>query len=125
MGITWPEIDRRYSTRLAQACESCGWHRGDLHQESGRCPECKRLLRGDINLRFGGLTVSWRDNTNQFEIAYPHRPENGIIVQDADMPEFILFMLRNWKPWDEATKSLFARLGLPLHVSGSKTSPQA
>ena len=55
MGISWPEIDRRYSTSLEQSCGECGWHRDDLHKEAVHCPECSASLSGEIEESFDSL----------------------------------------------------------------------
>jgi hypothetical protein len=117
MGIAWPEIDRNYSTKLEQACGKCGWQREDLPREIACCPDCGAPLDDEIKLKFGGLHVTYHPVKNRFTAENPNQKYSNVVIFEADVPELLRFILRNWKPWDDTTKSLFGRLGLPLDES--------
>lgn len=110
----WPELNRDYQGLIGQACTQCKWHKEDLHRELECCPDCNNRLEGNIDLRFGGLIIEYKAISNKFIVSVPYSSHSTVVLDNADMPEVILFLLRHWKPWDSQSKNLYKKLGLPV-----------
>ena len=79
--------DHKYSAGvISQQCPSCDWQDKRLKQEKNECPNCGAKPRPP-KLNFGGM-----------EIINRHTGESAII-QEADLPDTIVFMLKNSTFW--------------------------
>lgn len=112
MKTPFPELNRRYAKYIAQECETCGWTQDNLRREVKSCPVCGTPATGNIKLRFGGMTMTYSIIRNQFVLHARGNRYNDVPIEDADVPDVILFILRNWRPWDAPSKALYERLGL-------------
>ena len=89
--------DHKYSAGvISQQCPSCDWQDKQLKQEKKECPNCGAKPHPP-KLRFGGMEVLIKKN-NQFEILNRY-PGDSAIIQEADLPDTIVFMLKNSTFW--------------------------
>jgi hypothetical protein len=107
-----PELDRDYSAHLSQNCTGCKWQADRLRRELTHCPECGRPVGRSCELNFGGLIINYNGPGRNFDLIYPAGRQE-VTIQDADFPEALRFMLRNYYPWEPTVAAIQARLGLP------------
>lgn len=89
--------DHKYSMGvIAQSCPACDWEAQRLKQERMECPACGAKPHPPI-LKFGGMEVFIRKD-NQFEI-HNRYPGSGAIIEEADLPDTIVFMMKNSTFW--------------------------
>ena len=88
---------------MSNSCRQCGF---ESREPEAACPECGTWL--DARYEFGGLTIDYDSSVDCFELRDRHQPLARLRLDNADVPEALMFMLLHFRfeGWEHAYRGL-------------------